>query len=109
MVEIYLNGKPHYLRYDWHTFCVLERKAGLGLLNLMDEILGSFKFSHISMLLWAGLLHEDENLALEDVEKMITLADLPLIGNKICEAINEAAANLTDIFNGLPIKSKRIN
>jgi len=109
MVEIYLNGKPRHLKYDWPALCALERKSGLGLLQLMEEMGKTFKFSYIGLLLWSGLLHEDEKLTLEEVERWISPDQLVGISKKLHEAFGQAAENLKGVFDGLESKSKLIN
>ncbi len=63
--------KPRTLLFDLNAFAELEDKFG-------------------SLLLWAGLLHEDENLTERQVGAMISLTNVEKIMEQITEALTAA-------------------
>lgn len=85
-IEVELD-KTRTLRFDLNAFAELEENFGT-----IDQALGAMEKGSIKALraiLWAGLIHEDEELTIKQVGKLITLADLP----GLTEGINNAIVN----------------
>lgn len=82
-VKVMLD-KERTLKFDLNAFAALEEEHGSveAALDSLDK--GSVKA--LRAVLWAGLVHEDENLTAKDVGRLITLADL----QRVTEAVNEA-------------------
>lgn len=82
-VKITLD-KERSLLFDLNAFAAVEEVYES--VDKAFEDLEKGKIKALRTLLWAGLLHEDENLTLKDVGRIVTLADM----DKIAPAINEA-------------------
>lgn len=65
-VMIELDGKQRTLKFDLNALCLFEEAAGIGI----TEALQKRSMSAIRALLWAGLIHEDPLLTVDDVGKM---------------------------------------
>lgn len=80
-----LDGKDHEIKFDLNALAELEDKYGSvdAAFETLDK---SQSIKSMRTILWAGLLHEDENLTEREVGAMI---DFSLM-NKIMEALNGA-------------------
>lgn len=65
-VTIELDGRERTLKYDLNALCLFEEQAGIGI----TEALTKPRMSSIRALLWAGLIHEDALLTVDDVGRM---------------------------------------
>jgi hypothetical protein len=83
-VPIQLDKQRHLL-YDMNAFCEIEDKLG-GIQQAFD-ILKTASPKGIRTLLWAGLVHEDEELTEKQVGAMFGLGSLEKISTAISEAI----------------------
>lgn len=85
-VPIVLNdGKTRHLRYEWQYICRLEREHGISLFDF--ETLASPSAVKITAIIWAGLLHEQEDLTIEALEKLMSLSELAKYTEVLLEAI----------------------
>ncbi len=78
--------KPRTLFYDFNAFIELEELYGD-----MKSVFGgleNLKVKVIRDMIWAGLLHEDENLTPQQVGKMLYPGNIEEISAKITEAVN---------------------
>jgi hypothetical protein len=76
------------LKFDLNAFIELEEKYGS-----IDDAFKSLeggRIKAIRTILWAGLLHEDENLTEKRVGALVTVDKLNEITDKLTEAINKA-------------------
>ncbi|HSH44731.1 MAG TPA: hypothetical protein VK966_02690 [Longimicrobiales bacterium] len=77
--KVKLGGKRRTLRF---TFEALEKAAdvrdGEPLVHTMDAV-GALSFPAIKVMVWAGLLHEEPALVLDDVAGMIEPPLKPVI------------------------------
>lgn len=79
--------KQRKLKYTFNAFCELEDVLGRSLSELGD----SFKMKDLRSLLWAGLLHENEDLTLIEAGKLIDEAEsIQSLSEDITEAIQLA-------------------
>lgn len=86
--------KTRTLRFDLNAFAELEDNFGT-----IDEALAAMEKGSIKALravLWAGLVHEDEELTIKSVGSLITLADLPKLTDSINKAIMGAVPDVKD-------------
>lgn len=86
-IELELD-KVRTLRFDLNAFAELEDNFGT-----IDEALGAMEKGSIKALravLWAGLIHEDEELTVKQVGALLTLADLAQLTEKINSAVLNA-------------------
>jgi len=79
--------KERSLVYDFNALALIEEHYG----SLADamEALNKGSFKAIQVFLWAGLVHEDENLSLKEVGKWVPGVVLNL-SDKVTEALNAA-------------------
>lgn len=83
-VKIKLD-KERVLRYPIFSLIRLEKETGIKIQDLADEKKAQ-DLSVILGLVWAGLIHEDKELTMEDVGNMIELSQLPDVSAKMTEA-----------------------
>lgn len=80
--------KPRNLIYDLNAFAELEEEFGS-----IEEAMKSLeegKIKSLIAILWAGLVHEDEELTPKQVGSLIGLTDLQDVANALTEAISSA-------------------
>jgi len=77
--------KERTLFYDFNALIELEEIYGT-VTEAMSG-LGDLRVKNIRDMIWAGLLHEDENLTQKQVGKMLTMANLEEVALKISESL----------------------
>ncbi len=87
IVAINLDRKRHLL-YDLNAFISLEEEGTYENINQALEDLGRGRLKAIRALLWAGLVHEDEELTVKDAGALVTFDKVDEIADKITEAID---------------------
>lgn len=83
VVPITLDKERH-LAYPVMSLIRLKKEYGIQLSDLQDEEKAQ-DLETILAVIWAGLIHEDKDLTLEDVGYMIDVTDLPAISEKLTE------------------------
>ena len=73
--------------FDLNTMARYEDVTGKSSFKIAEEL----SASSIRALLWAGLVHEDEALTLQDVGSLITPFNMESISNAINSAIGRAS------------------
>ena len=86
--------KPRTLLFDLNAFAELEDKYGSLEHAFQQMQKGSVKATRT--LLWAGLLHEDEQLTEHQVGAMISLTNLEQLMDQITKALTVALPEDTD-------------
>jgi hypothetical protein len=83
-VTIMLDRERHLL-FDFNAIAEVEEKFGLNMLNpeIWDKPLGP---NLVRSMLWAGLIHEDESLTLQQVGRMIRAANLAAVMKALADA-----------------------
>ena len=79
------DGVERKLRYTLNSFALIEEKYGT--IDNAMEVLKSGSIAAIRFVLWAGLVHEDENLSEHYVGNQIDLSDLENIAEKMNKAM----------------------
>ena len=79
------DGQERHLRYTLNAFALLEEKYGT--MEKAMEALESGSVIAIRYILWAGLVHEDENLTEHYVGNQIELSDLEDLADKMNKAM----------------------
>jgi len=79
------DGVERKLRYTLNSFALIEEKYGT--IDKAMEALKSGSIAAIRFVLWAGLIHEDENLSEYYVGSQIDLADLEDLAEKMNKAM----------------------
>lgn len=80
--------KERHLRFDLNAFALLEEKYGS-----VDEALKKVEQGSIIALrymLWAGLVHEDPSLTVEEVGSMFDVKNLNEVSKQLFEAVGAA-------------------
>lgn len=90
---IELGGTTRKVRFDLNAFIELEDKYGSIDLALKELDKGNIKA--IRTILWAGLIHEDENLSEKQVGKWVDFENLAVVaeglGKGLVSAMPDAA------------------
>jgi uncharacterized protein YkvS len=81
-VKIKLD-KERTLRYTLNAIAELEDKLGITIDKLGDLQLSA---KTVQIILWAGLIHEDETLTIKQVGDMVDFENLEYVQEKIAEA-----------------------
>ena len=79
------DGVERTLRYTLNSFALIEEKYGT--IDKAMEALSSGSIVTIRFVLWAGLIHEDENLTEHYVGSQIDLSDLEDLAEKMNKAM----------------------
>ena len=79
------DGVERKLRYTLNSFALIEEKYGT--IDKAMEALKSGSIAAIRFVLWAGLIHEDENLSEHYVGSQIDLSDLEDLAEKMNKAM----------------------
>lgn len=88
-IKIKLEGKNHELIFDMNAMCEIEDKYG-DVETAFAQLENNNKvFNTLRFLLWAGMLHEDEELTPYRVGKMINFLDIDKV-EELAESLNKA-------------------
>jgi len=79
------DGVERKLRYTLNSFALIEEKYGT--IDKAMEVLEAGSIAAVRFALWAGLVHEDENLTEHYVGSQIELADLEELAEKMNKAM----------------------
>ena len=90
--EIKLD-KIRHIKYTIKGLKIIAKKFGSVVkafkdMETMNQDFDIETMDNLTLLLYAGLVHEDEKLTIDDVENMLTMANLPIAFNKIIIAFN---------------------
>ena len=86
--------KQRTLVYDLNAFAELEE--AFGSIEEAMKALETGKIKSLIAILWAGLVHEDEELTIKQVGSLIGLTDLQEVANALTEAITSALPESTE-------------
>jgi hypothetical protein len=86
-VEVELGGKVRNLRYTMNALAEIEDNLGVPL-SEMDKVKMTIK--NVRVILWAGLIHEDEELTQKEVGNMVDLENMEAVQEKVAEAFTMA-------------------
>ena len=85
------DGKERELRFDWKTLCRFEREFGFSVIEVGKRLgMGTINLVDATNIIWAGLLHEEKQMSLREVEELLTIDDLLIYLKVIGEAITQA-------------------
>lgn len=86
LVEIQLDKKRN-LKFNFNAICNFEEATGKSIASLGET--KEFKMSDLRALLWAGLVHEDPDLTIEEAGELFDYAEsFQYVSEKITEAVN---------------------
>lgn len=86
--------KVRHLQFDLNAFAEMEEKFGS--IEEALNILQKGKLKALRTILWAGLVHEDENLTEAQVGSFIDLTNIQQVAEKLNDAIMSALPNDTE-------------
>ena len=103
--EIKLGGKVRHIKYTIKGLKIIAKKHGsvVKAFNDMRKMNKDFDvegMDNITLLLHAGLIHEDPKLTADDVENMLTVDNMFAIFNKIITAFNGSTPEPTEDDGG---------
>ena len=90
--EIKLD-KIRHIKYTIKGLKLIAKKFGSVVkafndMGAMNQDFDVETMDNLTLLLYAGLVHEDAKLTLDDVENMLTMANIPVAFTKILTAFN---------------------
>lgn len=96
--------KPRTIVFDLNSFAELEESYG-SVQAVLDEMAkGSIKA--LRLLLWAGLVHEQEDLTPKDVGRLIQFGDIPKLTDLLNSALEKAQPSPEEEANLHPLVEK---
>lgn len=96
--------KPRTIVFDLNSFAELEEHYG-SVQAVLDEMAkGSIKA--LRLLLWAGLVHEQEDLTPKDVGRLIQFGDIPKLTDLLNSALEKAQPSPEEEANLHPLVEK---
>ena len=96
--------KPRTIVFDLNSFAELEESYG-SVQAVLDEMAkGSIKA--LRLLLWAGLVHEQDNLTPKDVGRLIQFGDVPKLTDLLNGALEKAQPSPEEEANLHPLVEK---
>lgn len=87
MVTVTVYGEPRTLLYDWRAIRRLAKEHGINILDGLDDDAARDPET-LTALVWAGLIHERPDLALDDVN--FHLHEVRALSEAVGEAITVA-------------------
>lgn len=81
--------KERTMKYPVFSLIRLQKETGIKLTDLSDPEKAQ-DLEVIVSLIWAGLIHEDRELTIEDVGNMLDLSDLTEVSTVMAEVLNGA-------------------
>lgn len=96
--------KPRTIVFDLNSFAELEEKYG-DIQEVMDNM-ASGSIKALRLLLWAGLIHEQETLTPKDVGRLITFGDVPALTEMIEMALASSRPDKEEEGNLSPLAPK---
>ncbi len=86
-VDIELD-KPRKLRYDLNALCELEDRFDKPIMEILSGIGEKMSIKLVRTLVWAGLIHEDEELTEKQVGTMVDMSNIMEVQEKLTEALS---------------------
>jgi uncharacterized protein YoaH (UPF0181 family) len=93
MASLRLGGKQREVRFTWKAIKQLNREHGINVLRLDEDAVTNPEV--ISLVIWAGLIHEDPELTVEQIDEWMDIGLLPAVGEAISAAVQESASRPT--------------
>jgi len=99
--EIKLGGKVRHIKYTIKGLKILAKKYGtvIKAFNKLENMNQEFDvetMDHLTLLLHAGLVHEDERITVEATENLLTFEILPVVFTKILKSFGGSMPQPTD-------------
>lgn len=94
-----LGGKARRLRYDWTALSDIKQR--LKLQSVTDVLSQPLDYDVLTVILWAGLTHEDDELTERQVGRWVDGSNFEVVS----EAMAQALAGAFPEGNGNPTKA----
>ena len=93
--------KVRHVKYTIRGLKIISKKFGSVVkafekMQTLNQDMDTETLDNLVLLLHAGLIHEDKNLTVDDVENMLTMENLPVIFNKILVAFGGSTPQSKD-------------
>jgi hypothetical protein len=85
-VQVTLTDGEHELRYSNRALMAIERVTGLD----VNAVAQGPRLTALVTLVWAGLLHEERGLSVDDVADLIDLSEAAELGEVVGKAVAAA-------------------
>lgn len=89
--------RPRRLRYDLNALCALQDLLGDDFGTFTEELPKDgdadqkpISLRNVRALLWAGLVHEDATLTVQDVGRLVGMADMSTVTEALTRAMTHA-------------------
>ena len=92
--------QPRALKYDLNAFALLRERHGINLFKPDPERLEDPVA--VRAMLWAGLVHEDPSLTVEQVGSWVDLSNVRQISDKVADAMLHAQTREVNAVNPQP-------
>ena len=89
-IPIELGGKTRQLRYDFNALVALEDALDISISEIGKLMSGSVRLKDLRSIVWAGLLHDNEEVTEKEVGGWLELSVLGDVADKVGQAINIA-------------------
>ena len=85
------DGKTRQLRFEWASLCRLKREHGISAFDVgREQLLGHVDPIKITGLIWAGLIHENKDLTMDEVENLVDITNVMGLMETVGEGLLEA-------------------
>ena len=85
------DGKTRQLRFEWSSLCRLKREYGISAFDVgREQLLGNVDPIKITGLIWAGLIHENKDLTMDEIENLVDISNVMGLMETVGEALLEA-------------------
>jgi len=90
---INLDGKIRHIKYAIPGLKIIAKKFGSVVkgfkdMKTMNQDFDEETMDNLTLLLYAGLIHEDAKMTIDTVENMLTITNMPDVFQKIITAFN---------------------
>lgn len=93
-IPLEIGGKTRGLKYDFNALALVEEKTGKSALS--GDIFQNLRATDLRFFIWAGLVHEQPDLMVEEVGSWIHMGNLPKITECIAQAFSAAMPKKDD-------------
>lgn len=76
------------MKYDFYALSKLEEETGYSVLD--EATWENMKIRDVVKFLWAGLIHEDPELTIDDVARMIHFGNVQMVMSAITETFHQS-------------------
>lgn len=82
-----LDGKPRHLYLGFNALTTLVKKLGIDIMDIQSALQGPGMLETVRAVLWAGFIHEDATLTLDDAGDLIDFGKIAELNDAILKAL----------------------